>query len=106
MKEKGEVHLVPCFSSTYCGDLSPFQTSGAAETDEEEKKKKLVEYQASMSTMEDGSESERSEAATPLLPVSVDDTGWKNMEPASNKKLLWLFSCCLLNFAARLSAQV
>ncbi|XP_013877225.1 growth hormone receptor [Austrofundulus limnaeus] len=75
MKENGEVHLVPCFSSPYCRDLPPFQTSGAAETEEEEnKKKRLVEYQASMSTMEEGSESERSEAATPLLPVSVHDT--------------------------------
>ncbi|XP_037552701.1 growth hormone receptor [Nematolebias whitei] len=71
MKESGEVHLVPCFPTTYCRDLSPFQTSAIAEPEDEEQQK-LVEGQARMS---DGGKNKRTEASTPLLPVSIDDIG-------------------------------
>lgn len=74
MKESGEVHLVPCFQTTYCRDLLPFQTSAIAEQEDEEQKK-LVEGQARMSAINDGGKNERTEASTPLLPVSINDIG-------------------------------
>lgn len=74
MKESGEVHLVPCFQTMYCQDLSPFQTLAIAEPVDEELKK-LVEGQARMSVMNDGGKNERTEATTPLLTVSIDDIG-------------------------------
>ncbi|KAM4559601.1 prolactin receptor isoform 2-T3 [Odontesthes bonariensis] len=77
MNESGEVHLVPCLPPAYCQEFPPFPGVGS-EAAEKEKKKKLAEYQARKrmaNGLKDGGESKRSEAAVPLLPVAVDNTG-------------------------------
>jgi len=76
MNESGEVHLVPCLPPAYCQEFPPFPGVGSDAAEEE--KKKLAEYQARkrmMNGLKDGGESQRSEAAVPLLPVAVDNTG-------------------------------
>ncbi|XP_059184216.1 prolactin receptor-like [Centropristis striata] len=66
MNETGEVHLVPCLPPpAYCREFPPL----AAE------KKKLAERLAWTDMGKDGGEAERSEAAVPLLPAAVDNTG-------------------------------
>ncbi|XP_074520537.1 growth hormone receptor isoform X1 [Halichoeres trimaculatus] len=73
MNDSGQVHLVPCLPPAYCQEFPSFPR---VSSDSEEKKKKLADYQArSMSRQRDGGESDRSEAADPLLPVSVDNRG-------------------------------
>ncbi|KAM4711283.1 prolactin receptor isoform 2-T2 [Anableps anableps] len=74
MRESGEVHLVPCVPSTYCQEFPPFPSLDAAKKEEEEKKRRrLTEYQARKTMMKDGGESDRNEAADPLLPVGAED---------------------------------
>ncbi len=70
MNDSGEVHLVPCLPPAYCREFPPFLK---VDSDAEEKKKQLADYQARKNGMkwsQDGSE-----AADPLLPVAVDNQG-------------------------------
>ncbi|XP_065808276.1 prolactin receptor-like [Labrus bergylta] len=72
MNESGQVHLVPCLPPAYCQEFPSFPR---VDSDAEEKKKKLADYQARtnmMNRQKDGGEAERSEAADPLLPVAAD----------------------------------
>ncbi|GAA6233102.1 growth hormone receptor-like [Lates japonicus] len=78
MNESGEVHLVPCLPPPYCREFPPPPRVDLDAGEKEEKKKKLADYQARKNLMnepKDGSEAERSEAAVPLLPVTVDNRG-------------------------------
>ncbi|XP_034533497.1 prolactin receptor-like [Notolabrus celidotus] len=75
MNDSGQVHLVPCLPPAYCQEFPSFPR---VDSDSEEKKKKLADYQARanmVNRQRDGGETERSEAADPLLPVSVDNRG-------------------------------
>ncbi|XP_069576435.1 growth hormone receptor-like isoform X1 [Brachyistius frenatus] len=74
--ESGEVHLVPCLPPAYC-QFPPFPRAEADAAEREEKKKRS-DYQTrknAMNGMKDGADSDRSEAAVPLLPVAVDNKG-------------------------------
>ncbi|XP_071335790.1 growth hormone receptor-like isoform X2 [Trachinotus anak] len=78
MNESGEVHLVPCLPPPYCQEFPPPPRVDFDAAEKEEKKKKLADYQARKNVMKeakDGDESERSEAAVPLLPEAVDNKG-------------------------------
>lgn len=79
MNESGEVHLVPCMPPEYCSEFPSFPGFDLdSEMKEEEKKNQLSEYQARKSLKSgsnDGGEAERSEAAMPLLPVTVENNG-------------------------------
>uniref|UniRef100_A0A3B4V4T0 Prolactin receptor-like n=2 Tax=Seriola dumerili TaxID=41447 RepID=A0A3B4V4T0_SERDU len=78
MNESGEVHLVPCLPPPYCREFPPPASVDFDAAEKEEKKKKLADYQARKNVMKepkDGDEAERSEAAVPLLPVTVDNKG-------------------------------
>lgn len=79
MNESGEVHLVPCLPPAYCSEFPSFPRYDL-DSDEkgEEKKKQLAEYQARKNLIngaKDGDKTEKSEAAMPLLPVTVDNKG-------------------------------
>lgn len=78
MNGSGEVHLVPCLPPDYCSEFpsSPRFELDSHEKEAEKKKKQLDEYQARKNLIngpKDGGETERSEAAVPLLPVTVDN---------------------------------
>ncbi|XP_030605820.1 prolactin receptor isoform X2 [Archocentrus centrarchus] len=70
LNESGEVHLVPCLPPPYCREFPPLPRASldAAEKD----KKKATNHQTRKN---DGGNSEKSEAAVPLLPVAVDNSG-------------------------------
>ncbi|CAJ1086884.1 prolactin receptor-like [Xyrichtys novacula] len=75
MNDSGQVHLVPCLPPAYCQEFPSFPR---VDSDAEEKKKKLADYQARLNMVNrqrDGVETERSEVADPLLPVTVDNRG-------------------------------
>lgn len=79
MRDSGEVHLVPCLPSAYCQEFPVFPSLDAAKKkkkkeEEEDKRKRLTEYQARKSSMKAGGESEKSDAADPLLPVGLKDS--------------------------------
>lgn len=48
MNESGEVHLVPCLPPAYCQEFPPPLKDHVGAGEEEEKKKKLAEYQAKL----------------------------------------------------------
>lgn len=79
MNESGEVHLVPCLPPAYCREFPPLPKDNLDTGEEDEKKKKkLADYQATMKVTnqpKDGGEAERSKAADPLLSVVVDNQG-------------------------------
>lgn len=79
MNDSGEVHLVPCLPPAYCREFPPLPMVDLdADKKEEEKKKKLADYQARKNAIngsKGGSEAERNEAAVPLLSVAVDNKG-------------------------------
>ncbi|XP_029985414.1 growth hormone receptor isoform X2 [Sphaeramia orbicularis] len=62
MNDSGEVHLVPCLPPAYCRELAP---PFYHRNEKEEKKRQLAEYK---NNQRNSVETERSEAAVPLLP--------------------------------------
>lgn len=69
---------MPCLPPPYCREFPPPPRVDLDTAEKEEKKKKLADYQARKNLMnepKDGGEAERSEAAVPLLPVTVDNRG-------------------------------
>lgn len=77
MNESGEVHLVPCLPPAYCREFPPPlpKADSDAKDEEEEKRKKLADYQARKSAAKDGGEAERSKAASARVSVAVDNQG-------------------------------
>lgn len=76
MNESGEVHLVPCLPPAYCREFPSLpKADSVAKDEEEEKRKKLVDYQARKSAAKDGSEAERSKVANARVSVAVDNQG-------------------------------
>uniref|UniRef100_A0A3Q2W835 Prolactin receptor-like n=1 Tax=Haplochromis burtoni TaxID=8153 RepID=A0A3Q2W835_HAPBU len=71
LNESGEVHLVPCLPPPYCREFPPLPRANL-DTAEKEEKKKTTNHQTRKN---DGGNSEKSEAAVPLLPVAVDNSG-------------------------------
>ncbi|XP_047432220.1 prolactin receptor-like [Mugil cephalus] len=77
MNETGEVHLMPRLPLAYCREIPP-PPGLESDSSEKEKTRKMSDYQArknAMSGLKDGGDSERSEAAVPLLQVAVDNKG-------------------------------
>lgn len=75
MNECGEVHLVPRLPPPpYCQEFPPVP-GVYFDAGEKEDKTKLADCQARTDVRKDGGEAERSEAAVPLLPVTVDNKG-------------------------------
>lgn len=78
MNESGEVHLVPCLPPAYCREFPPPTLPKAdsdAKDEEEEKRKKLADYQARKSAAKDGGEAEMSKEADTCVSVAVANQG-------------------------------